>query len=433
MTNHEKAGMKMLFKKYGMPLLKGVLLLGILLAAFFPVRYNSGLYGYIPGLLLLSLLSLSLVHLLILRRTLRFEIENMASVCLRGEEVKVILKIENPSFFSCPNLQVTLGMTDFFLSEDSVYKRNPALGRRSKAEIPFSLKMNHLGVYSFGIQEMRLYDLLGIFSLGFAGTPFQRFTVLPKIYSGGEVTLEEKLLEENHSLSKSAVSDGFDYSSVREYVLGDPMKRIHWKLSAHSSTYLTKLTESSRKNDLTVIMDFVTGLKGEATSQKGIIVPGIFDGLIETALSLIYQARQKDVDYTLFFADGQGELIRSMPKGSQDHEDLVQMLPTFHQACCTDFPDGAELVEKEGGLGNRSANIILCTSQLTDEAVDGLMAVRKQHRNAQLFYILPPIGTGARQEADTEKDTLSRQIERLTDRGVSCYFVEAEGGEGHEG
>lgn len=417
----------MSLRKYGLPLLKGVLLLGILAAAFFPVKYNSGFYGYMPGLLILSLVSLSFVHLLVLRRALRFEIENMAAVCLRGEEVKVVLKIENPSVFSCPNLQVSLGVRDFFLSEDSAYRRNPSLGRRSKAEIPFSLKMDHLGVYGFGIREVRIYDLLGVFSLGFSGAPLQRFTVLPKIHSGEEVALEEKLLEENHSLSKSAVSDGFDYSSVREYVLGDPMKRIHWKLSAHSSTYLTKLTESSRKNDLTVIMDFATGLK------DGAVVQCNFDGLVETALLLIYQARQKDIDYTLFFADGQGELIRSMPKGSQDHEDLIQMLPTFHQMSGGDFPDGAELVEKEGGLGNRSANIILCTAHLTDEAVDGLVAVRKQHRNAQLFYIMLPAGTETSQAADSGKDILTRQMERLADRGVSCYFVEAEGGEGHEG
>jgi len=397
-----------------MRILKAALILALLPAAFLPAKYNNGVYGYLPGLLMTSLLLLSLLHLFLVRRSLRVEIESPGPICRRGENVDAALRIENRSFLSCPKVQVTLSVSGFFAWKDSDSVTSFFMGRKGETRIPFPLKMNHLGVYTFGVKELRVYDPLGIFSIAVHRGEAFRVTVLPKLYSAEEVRLEEKLLEESRNLSKSAVSDGFDHTGVREYALGDPMKRIHWKLSAHSSTYMTRITESSRKNDLTVMIDFVADLPDPR------VLPCVFDCLVETALSLVDQAQKKDVEYSLLFVGRDREIIRSVPKGEQDYESLIQLLPALNSGADSEFPDGAEILEKEGHLGNRSSNLILCTSRYTDQLVQGLTAVKRQQRNPELCYIIPP-GLSA-----AEEEMLSAQLEPLDESGVRYRLVTAE-------
>lgn len=397
-----------------MRILKAGVILALLLAAFLPVKYNNGVYGYLPGLLMASLLLLSLLHLFLVRRSLRVRIESPGSICRRGEDVDAALIIENRSLLSCPKVQVTLTVSGFFAWKDSDSVTSFSMGRKSERKIPFPLKMNHLGVYTFDVKELRAYDPLGIFSVAVrGGEPFS-VTVLPKLYSVEEVRLEEKLLEESRNLSKSAVSDGFDHTGVREYALGDPMKRIHWKLSAHSSTYMTRITESSRKNDVTVMIDFVADLSDPE------VLPCVFDCLVETALSLIDQAQRKDVEYSLLFVGRDREIVRSVPKGEQDYESLIQMLPALNSGMDSEFPDGAEILDKEGHLGNRSSNIILCTSRITGQLIQGLNAVKRQQRNPELCYIMPP-GISV-----VEEEQLSAQLEPLEESGVRYRLITAE-------
>jgi uncharacterized protein (DUF58 family) len=101
-------------------------------------------------------------------------------------------------------------------------------------------------------------------------------TVLPRLFLN-EVKLEDKLLTESKAFLNSTQNDGYDYTGVREYAFGDSMKRIHWKLSAHSSEYMTKITETCRKSDMTVVIDFA------APKLRRDMVPGIYDCLVETA------------------------------------------------------------------------------------------------------------------------------------------------------
>jgi Uncharacterized conserved protein (some members contain a von Willebrand factor type A (vWA) domain) len=390
--------------------LKGLAVLLFLSVLFLPARYVGGIYGYLPGLTVLMLLILSLIHLLIVKRSLSFETEGSDSVCQRGETVRVVLKIRNRSVFTSPKAKACLAISGSFGGELPASWRTFPLPGKSETEIPLDLSVRHLGVYTFGIGQLQVYDLTGLFSVALRQERMFQVTALPNIYPMEEIRLEDRLVTENRNISKSAVSDGFDHTGVREYALGDPMKRIHWKLSAHSSVYMTRVAESSRKNDLTIVIDFVT--TKEQKKQDS-----IYDRLVETALSLAEQARKRDAECVLLFAGCDGEINRVIHKGEQDYENLVRVMPLFGTEPSSELPDGQEILIRESHFGNRSSNILICTSRITDDLIQQLISIKRQQRNPGLYCIV---------QNQRDRDSLSAQMEVLENSGIGWHFIADE-------
>lgn len=390
----------------------GVILI-LLLISLFPAKYINSVYGYLPFFALLALLLLSALYLLIIRSCIHFEAEDADAVCQRGEKVNVVLKIVNGSFLICPKARANLYISNFFGGDDSVLPTTFTMRARGESEFSFEIKMEHIGVYTAGVKTLQIYDLLGIFSLTISGSRGFSVTVLPKTLVSDEIEFKDNMLSESHNAQNSTVSDGFDYTGVREYVPGDSIKRIHWKLSAHCKDYMTKITETSNKNDMAVIVDLLTA------NFEHDVLPAIYDCLVETGLSLIKQAMNQDIEYSLLFVGKNRELARVIPKGRQDYENLVRMLPVYTDSD-TNIPDGADILENESHLGNRSANVILCTSKITDHLVQELISVKQQQRNPMLFYIMKP-DANSREVKD-----LKASLQVLDDYSIIYHTVTAE-------
>ena len=226
----------------------------VLLISLVPARYSNEVYAYLPFFALLCLLLLSLAGTLLLRRGVRVTSESQDMECRRGESLPMAVQVRNDGPLSCPQARAWLYVSNLFREEDTVTPASFTLAGRSVSDFSFDIKMTHVGEYRAGLRDMEVYDFLGLFRLPVPGRRDLRVTVLPREVLPRELELSDKMLTESHDQHKSMVSDGFDYSGVREYAMGDSMKRIHWKLSAHSLDYMTKITETSLRNDLPVLL-----------------------------------------------------------------------------------------------------------------------------------------------------------------------------------
>ncbi len=148
-------------------------------------------------------------------------------------------------------------------------------------------------------------------------------------------------------------------------------------------------------------------------------MPDIYDCLVETALSLAEQALSKDVEYSLLFIGRDREIERAIPKGEQDYRELVPRLPGFYTEPEPGLPDGAEILNMESRLGNKGSNIFLCTSRITEDLIQELIAVKQQQRNPELYYIAPP------GFCDGGAGTEMASLEFLEDSGVRYHIVTA--------
>lgn len=406
----KKIQMPAFFKKLsGIPQsVKRGLAAGLVIAvSILPAVFMNTMYGYLPLLMVLCLMGISFVGLRILAGKLSAGTEVEDVICTRGTAAPLGLKIVNHSRLICPQAVAHLQISDLFGKNDSEEEIPFVIGSRGKVDFSMEMDMSHIGVYSIGMKSIVLYDFLGLFTreAGLNGM-FQAF-VLPRIRVLEKSYANMEFDTETSHETKVSVIGGTDYTGVREYELGDPMKQIHWKLSAHSLEYMTKIQESNRNQKFSVILDFAAD-RNDSREQ----LMDLNDALIEIALSLIDDIARGEASFELIYPDRNRNVVNTAPQGREDDPELIRSFALITPEAGKDFPDAAMILQQEGRMMNRSSNPIVVTSRLTEALLQELKSVRSQQRFPELYYIVPA-------------EWNSRQLEQKTAvlKGLDDYSI----------
>ncbi len=386
----------------------------LLLAALFPARYINSMYGYAAFFFLLFLGILALIVLTVQSRQIEVTaggMEKGQTACLRGEAVDLKLGIKNRSIFVCPWAHTEFFVSDLFGDTDSLLDVDFTIAARSVSEFPFSVDMKHIGVYQVGVKQVRLKDMFGMFERKIPLNGMYEVFVKPRIYVLEDLDVEEQLSLDANEERKNAVPNGMDYAGVREYTEGDPMKQIHWKLSAHTVNYMTKISENSCQSDVSLILDTAAQ---PAESEE---LMDLYDALLETAFSILEVLKRQDVGYSLIYCDRKNQVRRSIPKGGESDMEYIRRFHSIEAEPSADYPDGAFLVEQESGMQNRSANLIVCTSCVTSELIQQLLKVKRQHRQPELYVIYP------KRLVQREREELMMPLRMLDEAGIPWHPV----------
>lgn len=394
------------------PVKRGLVCALVILVSALPAVFMNSMYGYLPVLMVLLLMGISFACLRILANHLSAGTEVEDVTCIRGTAAPMGLKVVNGSRLICPKAIAHLQISDLFGENDTEEEIPFAIGSRGDVNFSLEMDMSHIGVYSVGMKSIVLYDFLELFTREanldgmFQAYVMPRIRVLEKSYANMEFDTET-----SHETRVSVIG-GTDYTGVREYELGDPMKQIHWKLSAHSAEYMTKIQESNRLQKFSVILDFAAD-KNDSREQ----LMDLNDALIEIALSLIDDIAQGESTYELIFADRNKNVVNTAPKGREDDPELIRSFSVITQEPGQDFPDAAMILQQESRMMNRASNPIVVTSRLTEPLMQELKSVRSQQRFPELYYIVP---------AEWNSRRLEKQeavLKGLDDYSIPYYVV----------
>lgn len=392
--------------------LTAVLWVIVLAAVSLPARYINSMYGYLAFFLLMLCLIFSLLVLGVLKRKVSVDtgLSGTSVVrCARGERVPLGLKVVNSSRLCCPHARAVFHISDLFGGDDSVDDSDFTLAPRSESSFDFDMDMRHIGVYRVGLKRLTVFDMSGFFKRDLPVEGDFEVHVGPRIYTMDELSAEQEIFLESMRDTRNTVKNGTDYVGVREYELGDSMKSIHWKLSAHSTSYMTKLSESTRQSDYAVVLDFAAG---KADREE---LMDIYDTLVETAFSVLEELSHREVTYSLIYCDRQHEVRRSTPRGRADDMEYIRRFDVITPEPDSSYPDGRSLLEQEGRMPNRSTNIVLCTSRITKELVQQIMLIRRQKRFPELYLIVPERLTGR------EREELTAPLRSLDDMDIPWH------------
>lgn len=382
------------------------LLLVVIALLILPAVYTNSLFGYLPIIAGTSLFFLSGIYLLIMKNKISVDAKVQNIEVVRGQQVLISLVITNKSFLVCSKAKADIFISDYFGNDDSTTQTVFTLDSRSSTNLEFDVVMPHVGVYTTGIKNIYVYGFLGFFSVRIPVENEFFVTVLPKECER-EISLSDDLLTDSPDASCFAENDGFDYTGVREYVLGDSMKKIHWKLSAHSLEYMTKLNETGLRSDVGVILDMVA--EKDAKDDELLFLN---DGIIETGISLINLARKKEIDNKLIFVDKDMQVSLMEPRSEYDYSELVRNISKISSTPEKEMKDAEALVLDEMQSVNRCANIVICTSRVTDGLLHALIAAKNQQRNPMLFFIVQP------DASSREKKVLANKVRMLDEFGI---------------
>lgn len=176
----------------------------------------------------------------------------------QNERAYFYIKISNPTPFVSLDTIVKLKIKNTFFETEGFHKISMPIRmmKGSKVEIPVLATLP--GIIELNVEKIYIKDLMGFVRLKKKITSDARVAVMPEIigeYNYDRTALEQGSLESEESSKKG--NDFSDVQEIREYIPGDKLMSIHWKLSAKRDILMVKDRASMSDRQLVALVELV--------------------------------------------------------------------------------------------------------------------------------------------------------------------------------
>ena len=171
----------------------------------------------------------------------------------------------------------------------------PIKGKET-AKVAYRLPTQQRGALSIGPLDLRIGDPLGLTTSLIRASDQVSLVVHTELVdlgalhssAGNDPTADQQPI-------RSLASGGDEFFALRPYVVGDELRRVHWRASARSDELVVKQEERPRTGRVTVILD----RRSEAYSDAG------FERAVSATLSVLYAGWRGD-DALRYVTSGSG-------------------------------------------------------------------------------------------------------------------------------
>ena len=247
----------------------GTFLFTILYSDYFPLAI------FIITLVLPIILN---IIIRIIKNNISLDIKSIDVVQNKNDGIEVKILIKNNSIFPAVNGELKLCYYNKFSGNKEIEYINFPINSKETESIDFKIKSKYCGKLIIEIQSLKIYDYLTFSSVKKKVNKSKEVIVLPQIYDinfSSNATNINSLDVEIFSKDKAG-DDPSEVFNVREYVEGDKIQRIHWKLSSKVDNVMIKEYSQPIVNDSIIIVELCESENNINTIQ----------GIIETAISL---------------------------------------------------------------------------------------------------------------------------------------------------
>lgn len=388
-----------------------VVLLGV--CAVLPVFVNNAI-GYVPLITVLLGLVGAFVYLQVLKHGIVFRERSNAKDCERDTDIDFGIRVQSkvPLFYF--RVEAYFYVNDLFGNKAASAKSVFALGPYEQNDLKFSVRFDHIGAYSVGLEKLVICDFIRLFTHTLRNNRAYTVQVVPKAQEMARLQFSDDALIESSRAARAILYDSMDYASVRDYVPGDPLKAIHWKLSARQGKYLTRLFEVYTNPGVSILLDFY------APVDDADLLMCMFDCIVETGLAVERFARSRSMECAMVYEGRDGrvtresfhsrsslvEMVGNMPRISNDHGQHVIL----------------DLVQDETTSPDGQNNVVVVSASLSAELVSSLIEAKSRNRNPILFAVIP------RDLVGREREDYTAVLRRLDAANIS-YVVLSDSSE----
>lgn len=222
----------------------------------------------------------------------------------KGKHFSALVVLTAEGKMPVPFLRCQVGQTANFEPDDKRPVQS-AMTPQAFLRLPCGMKANYAGRGEIYLQELAVYDYLGWFHFAVKKMPEPvKIGVIPEIPSltGANTMLHvvtDIVLtqdEEEESAAAFSVQSLPGYVH-RDYVAGDNLRRINWKMSAKRQKLMVRMDEAAATVRPTVILDIQPESKPELLKRREVIMEG--------ALGFLMILVRQGVSCTLRFASDQ--------------------------------------------------------------------------------------------------------------------------------
>lgn len=277
----------------------------IVIAAFV---FSQALYDSVSLLTFIVLLILpviSVVLSLVSYPLINVKTSVSNNILTRFDPFLMRITMCNSSPFISPSFKVVCTVPDAEgqKMEKVTFVLNSPCGRRGYFD--YRCVFANRGVYCITVDSVEFYDFLRLVKL--KKNINREVTVQAgprRISIDFPVNSELQNQENTNLIGTAAVLDGGDMIGVRDYVVGDNVKNIHWKLSSKSDGIIMKSFAEDIFDQAYVIAD-MSGYYPEEHVSKSMT-----DCVVETALSVIRDYQKSGIRFSLIVNTSKSEVSR---------------------------------------------------------------------------------------------------------------------------
>lgn len=198
---------------------------------------------------------LSGIAVAVLRRFLQVEINYAQdSYGVQGETAYFVIRLKNPTWFVSLDAKVIVNVENTLLGTigQQVFSVPIHAGKGETLTLPIAA--GYPGLVRVSVSRVYVKDLMGFFRLKKAVDQAAELSILPREVN--DIAYEKTALEQGMLESEESSKRGNDFSDVqevREYIPGDKLMSIHWKLSAKRDILMVKDRVSMSDHQLVIV------------------------------------------------------------------------------------------------------------------------------------------------------------------------------------
>lgn len=187
---------------------------------------------------------------------IRLEAGMDSDVTERDETVLVNLRLVNPIWYTALESKLSMRTANTFLESESGLEVSMPVKPGGVSALMLPIQLVHLGRFQVSCACYQIQDLMGMVSFQIPCRIACDVNIIPKANQNQEIEISGYLsgmaeTEESHQKG----SDFAEVSDIREYIPGDRIRDIHWKLSAKQDTLMVKERVSMAGSEIMILLE----------------------------------------------------------------------------------------------------------------------------------------------------------------------------------
>lgn len=263
-----------------MVLTKILFLILIIICVFFYILYVWN-FSLILLIIFVTLPVVMFVTTLITKHMIKAEFAVQNKTTPKNSSFPVQLCVTNKSIFPIGKAEAHIEYYNIFNNQINEFELLFPVQARNTQRITFQLSSKYCGILKIRSAYIDIYDPLRIFRFRTGKNVQAEIAVMPEIHEvNGAISYTDRESEESSVFSESTAGDDpSEIFDLRDYINGDKLNRIHWKLSSKKDELIVK--EYSMPVDVPCML--FLNLKCYEDSEYTLPV---FDTLVETLISI---------------------------------------------------------------------------------------------------------------------------------------------------
>lgn len=276
------------------------------------------------------------------------------------------------------------------------------LGKR-RQRVVHKFAADHVGAMFPGVESYIVADVFGFFKrektpdldgqeLLVLPVPFD---VEPLTFAAGDMGVETM---------KRAMEDPSSPSDFRTYQQGDPLKRIHWKMSARKREIFVRQFEEPALPDALVLLDTSPPRLGEGADPSS--ASFLKDALLETAASVVACQIRQDNPVRM-------PLIGDRPMEYSSRMGLPLLLDELARCTFNETERFERVLMMQMAELRKTGAVVIITTRLTSALVELIVRMKRMGPNVRLYLVT----------FLAEDPQVMPQVGRLQQSGIEVNYV----------